>query len=960
MTLKRIIYIILVLITWPVFGQIKQTGTPLILNYPKSVYNAGTQNWAISQDERGFMYFANSEGVIIFDGIRWTRVEISASKPIRSLFIDDDNTIYIGFLNDFGILEPGSNGTYIFRSLRKRIPEGITDFDDIWRIHKIPQGIVFQTYEYFFVLNNGTIETIVPELKFHFSFVMDDRLFIQEPGIGLFEYNSGRLIKLPYSSTIRNMEIIAMIDRGNGSYLICTSGNGIFEYTDGRLEKWQVRVTAFTEKARLYSAIEITEGHLAFGTILKGLVIADADGNILQHINKKEGLQNSTVLSLFLDRSENLWLGLDNGIDYIEINSPITFIKEFESLGTGYCATVFDHMLYLGTNQGLYARSFKNDIYYGHEFELVEHTAGQVWSLNVFDNQLLCNHNSGTFIIEGKTGRRISREEGAWRYIRSMEDAGMLIGGHYNGLVMLKLREGRWTFHHKIKGFNESSRFLQQSANGDIWISHGAKGVFRLKLNEEMDSVMDHRLYNARSGLPSDERNIIYKLNGEVFVSTMEGCYIYDESSDRFIYSGQLNAIFDFEGRLKTFSKDETGNIWYIAEHESGLLRLNEDNTYTKITIPFKPLDRMYINEFESIYPYNKDHIITGIDNGFAHYSSSRPKRYSDPYPAYITKVELPYMDSVIHPVLQKTDPETTVFPFSRNTFRFYFTSPFYEGLQNLEFSYLLEEFNDQWSAWTATAFKDYTNLTEGIYTFKVKARNIYGVESETDTFQFTIDPPFYRSKAAYYLYALIILILLFITIMFVRYSNRMARKKAEIKHQEELKKKEEQFEHQALIAEKEIIRLRNEKLRSEMIHKDKELANQTMNIIQKNKLLHKLKEEISLLMNSSEDPRVKTKLLVIKRKLEKEIDNKKQNQVFKDYFEEVHDDFFNRLKQTHPTLSARDLHLCAYIKMNLSTKEIATLLNITIRGVEISRYRLRKKLGLARNTNLSTYLTNI
>jgi DNA-binding CsgD family transcriptional regulator len=172
--------------------------------------------------------------------------------------------------------------------------------------------------------------------------------------------------------------------------------------------------------------------------------------------------------------------------------------------------------------------------------------------------------------------------------------------------------------------------------------------------------------------------------------------------------------------------------------------------------------------------------------------------------------------------------------------------------------------------------------------------------------------------------------------------------------------RRQEQFEHKEVISEKEIIRLRNEKLRADMIHKDKELANQTMNIIQKNKFLSEVRTELEQIKIKTEDPQLRNKVLTLNRRLEREIDDKNQKKVFNTYFEEVHESFFNQIKEIHPDLSPRELHLCAYIRMNLSTKEIATLLNISHRGVEIGRYRLRKKLKLSRDNNLSVYLSNI
>jgi DNA-binding CsgD family transcriptional regulator len=280
--------------------------------------------------------------------------------------------------------------------------------------------------------------------------------------------------------------------------------------------------------------------------------------------------------------------------------------------------------------------------------------------------------------------------------------------------------------------------------------------------------------------------------------------------------------------------------------------------------------------------------------------------------------------------------------------------------LEQLQFSYYLENYSEEWSGWTSDSYRDFTNLPEGDYTLKIKAKNIYDVESEVSAFSFTVLPPWYRSQLAYLAYFIFSVLLIFLIYKFVLYRIELSQKKEVLKHEAELQKKEEQFQHQALVAEKEIIRLRNEKLQNEMLHRDKELANQTMNIIHKNKSLLQIKEEIQQLLNRTNDSQLKTKLVLLNKKLNKEIDNKQQNQIFETYFDEVHEDFFKHLKQNFPDLSPREMRLCAYIRMNLTSKEIAALLNITERGVEISRYRLRKKLNLSRDTNLSTFLSNI
>ncbi len=954
---KTIVFLLIVF-SLGVTAQVKTIGTPHIDNYTKSDYKAGTQNWGISQSKNGFMYFANNEGVLQFDGLHWDLIEVSKSSPVRSVFTDSLNHIYVGLFNDLGQLVPDQNGRLYYKSLRHLLPAGI-NFDDIWQIYESPLGIVFQSFNYIFILKNNQLQIIEPTTRFLFSYYVNKQMLVQEPEIGLFEYKNGSLAKVPWAGELSGKSLWSILEYGEDGLLLSTSRAGIYKYENDSLVKWNTPVSRMVERAKLFSASRVDGNYYAFGTIQDGVFISDYEGNIVQHINRNQGLQNNTVLSLFTDSSENLWLGLDYGIDFIEINSPISYISQHEGLGTGYTARIFDNKLYMGTNQGLFVKSFNDFSGNNEKFELVENTTGQVWSLNIFDNQLICSHNLGTFVINDKKAELISDEEGAWKYIRLNNYPELLLGGHYNGLVLLKKENNKWKFYKKVKGFHESSRYLQQDSDGFLWMSHMSKGIFRISLTEEMDSVAYFQLYTNRDGLPSNDENIIFLFRNKIYASTKNGFYKFHKETDSFIISEELNELFKLESQLKTIEIDEEGNIWFIAENESGVLRINEDLTYTKITSPFKQIDDYYVNNFEFIYPYNNNHVFLGIDNGFAHYSNEFPKSYMQPFQSFITKVEMPYIDSTLY-LLGNKKKVWYKFPFNKNAFRFQYTAPFYEDQNNLQFSYILVNYDETWSEWSENSFKDFTNLPEGKYVFKLKARNIYGVESSVSSFGFRIMPPWYRSSAAYYIYLVLVVMIIFLATRFLLYRIGEIKKKAKRKHRTELKQKEKEFQHQALIAEKEIIRLKNEKLQNEMVHRDMELANQTMGIIQKNKFLVKVKDELQRMQKSTDDEKLKKKLTSLNRNINKEIDNKQQNQIFETYFDEVHSEFFERLKEKYPDISPREMRLCAFIRMNLTSKEIAMLLNISDRGVEISRYRLRKKLDISRETNLSVFLSNI
>lgn len=952
--------LLLLLFFIPIFclAQVKNIGTPYIKNYPKSVYNAATQNWGVAQDQNGFMYFANNDGLLCFDGVRWNLNVGSDKSPMRSVFVDSNNNIFVGLIGDFGIFTRNESEPPAFKSLKHLLPAEITDFDDIWRIHETTKGIIFQSYNYLFIYKDNNIEILKPQKQFHFSFKLNNRLFVHDRGVGVFELKDGALVNLFFEGENKNIDISAMLETKNNEILICTPGNGIYITKYGKLKEWDTPVNKLVKQNRIYCASSIPEDYFAFGTILNGLIISDSEGNIEQQINSSNGLSNNTILSLFVDESKNLWLGLDNGIDYVVINSPLSFISNSNDLGTGYCCKVFKGNLYMGTNQGLFVRPFNAE--HNHQaFELIQNTAGQVWSLQEFDGELICGHNSGTFLIEGNNARKISNVEGVWKYIQLKNNPNYLVGGYYNGLILLKKGINGWMFEKIIDGFKESSRFIKQSENGEIWVSHGDKGIFRIILEQTLQMVKEFEFYTEDNGLPSSTQNILFEFKNKLFVSTINQIYEFEKSSNSFKRSEELNELIKIEGRIKAFEEDDTGNVWFISDVESGVLRHNEDLTYTKITSPFTKLNGKYVNEFESIYPLNYEAVIVGLDNGFAHYTSKFPKSYSQTFQSFISKIELPYLDSTLYfnNTVQNVDFE---FPFRKNTLRINFSTPFFENDVPLQFSYFLNGFSDEWSEWSTDSYKDFTTLSEGSYLFKVKAKNIYQSESKTATFRFTISPPWHRSGLAYFIYTLLFILFSFLFIRFILYRMKQSKIREELRHQQELQKKENQFKHESVIAEKEIIKLRNDKLRAEMVHRDKELANQTMDIIQKNKFLIRINEELISIWNFMTSDSAKNKVLGLKKKITKEIDNKQQNKIFETHFDEVHQELFKRLKEKYPILTPNDLRLCAFIRMNISTKEIATILNISYRGAEVSRYRLRKKLELSRETSLSTFLLNI
>jgi DNA-binding CsgD family transcriptional regulator len=241
-----------------------------------------------------------------------------------------------------------------------------------------------------------------------------------------------------------------------------------------------------------------------------------------------------------------------------------------------------------------------------------------------------------------------------------------------------------------------------------------------------------------------------------------------------------------------------------------------------------------------------------------------------------------------------------------------------------------------------------------------VKAIDPLGFEGISDTFTLTIQPPWYKSIPAFVAYVLLSISLILFLRWLINKRIEISGRKERIKQLREYNEREREYIRQALVSEKEIITMKNEKLQTEKKLRDKELANQAMNIVRKNEILTTIREELINLKKSSPDTIVSEKIISIISTVNKEVGHNKQREVFDKAFDEVHEAFLEKLKSRYPSLTPTELRLCAYLKMNISTKEIAPLMNISVRGVEICRYRIRKKMGIGRDTNLTGFLINL
>lgn len=963
---KYLLFVVLILLVMLGYGQVKTTGLPYIKSYDKSDYRAGTQSWDICQDSSGMMYFANNDGVLQFDGEGWRTYSLVNNSIVRSLLIADDGRLYASGFNEFGYFDTDKQGDMAYHSLRGKLPEEHQNVGEVWRIHELPEGIIFQSFSYILLLANDTISVIATADDFGFSFLVEGRFFIQDKQEGLKELRGKRLFLLPDGDQFTgDTEVWSMHDYGNGEVIIGTQQHGLYLFDGYTIEPFQTAASDILAEKQVFSSEKIDDNYYVYGTIQDGIIVINRNGDIIQHLNKDKGLHNNTILNIFQDQNQQVWLALDNGINYVELFSPFTYVQSgMEIEGAGYDAALFEGNVYLATNQGLFVKEWDHNA--RHPFRMVPEIKGQVWSLHVKNNSLLIGHNRGVFRIRNGEVKQLSANEGVWRFISLKDEPDKLLAGTYSSLVVFHYIDGEWQKRNKVEGFKESCRVLEEDKKGNIWVSHGYKGIYKLKLAKDYRKVIRTEFFDTQHGLPSNFDNYVYKLEGEVVFGTSDGIYRFNEEEKRFARYKKWTDVFDKGNNIRFPKEDSAGNIWY-AQQERPLLLQKTASGYQKVDTLFNRLGDCLVGGFENMVTFPDNQLMLCTENGFIHYDPHVAFPVYEPYRTLIREVvSTSNSDTVLYKGHSRKTMNSAELKFRMNDLMFKISATIYGQSSPVQYSTFLEGYDKGWAAFQTNNIKEYTNLPPGDYVFRVKARDKENHRVKEDKYYFEILPPWYRTMVAYVFYMLAFIVLV---ILFIRYlSSRIKREKRKLKakQQEELRRKEEKFRQENLLAEQKIIKLRNEKLqaevekkRADMELKSKEVVSVAMQMTHKNEILNEIKRNLSV-VSQKVNEHAQGEIKKVIRTIDSDVKMDKDWDRFQKHFEDVHSGFFKKLRNKYPELTPKDLRMCAYLRMNLSTKEIASISNISVRGAEISRYRLRKKLNLGQEENLVDFIMNI
>lgn len=909
---------------------------PELIHYTRQAYGAYNQNWSIAQHPKTrFMYFANSKGLLEFDGSNWKLYELPHKQKVRSVAIDVQGRIYTGALGEFGYWTPNSDGELTYHSVSNLIREPAFRNEEIWHIQVTPQGVLFQSFAFIYRYQKGRVQKLQAPGNMLFVHSVRNRLLLEVIDKGLYELQSDRFVLIEGSEFLGHEAIHTLLPVGDTDFLVGTE-RAIYRYNGSQFKVFNAQLNAVIQQNRLNRGLQVGADLYAFGTLLDGVLLTNAQGQIRYRFNQKNGLQNGTVLSMKQDADGNLWVGLDKGIDVINLNSPVWYFTDAEGeLGTLYDMARYGNNLYLGTNQGVYYRSLTSA---DQSFALVPGTQGQVWNLTVIDGQLLCGHNRGTFQIKGTQAHLVNGITGGWVLRRLKRHPDQLIQGTYTNLcIYQKDAHGQWVFAHKIDGFSAPVRQLEEDETGNIWVNKApSQGLIRLRLSADLRKVEAIKEYNE-ADFRSASVNLC-QIRQHLLVTSAKGVLRYDVSTDRFVSAKSLCPWLE-PGIRKIFPVFDS-DLFFLRQ--DGSLKWVSPATHQSGDIPVKT--NQWVEEYENIVALDTSYIALCRENGFSLVPRAELRRMVGGV------VHQPMIRTVTagdDPVVTRTywdKPAEQSFSHRQATIVITFSTPYYT--RPVKYSYWLENSTQSWSPYTVTHQKEFNNLPPGQYTFHLKS-NLNPVES---VFRFTIQPPWYWN-----VWSKLVYLGLLVGLLWFLYRLHLLRVAA---HQNQLREKmEAKLRYQEEQSQREIILLQKEQLEQGLIQKSEELANSTMSLIQKNELLVQLREELNRLKTRSGNRLPSDDFQRISTLIDTNISSEQDWRLFEANFNKVHEQFLKHLIENYPDLGQGDLKLAAYLRMNLSTKEIAQLLNITPRSVELKRYRLRKKLNIHPETNLGEFM---
>ena len=778
--LRKLIFTALLLLlgSWHViFSQPQQ---PPICNFTPADFGnrQPPEVYAIAKDDRGFIYAGSVGGVMQFDGYTWNFIKVLTGEKINDIRYTGNNVLAVGGLNYFGLLLPDEKGIVTFKSLKQLIPQEIEKFE-VLTIQSCKGKIFFQSENGIFIydLKKENLKFVLPVNSFFRGYEADGRYFVRDRGNGLMEWNGNKFELFASDSISKNYGYFGIVSYNKEKFLAATHDLGFYfiNKKSGEID-FAESFFYYDFLPLIYEIEKIHDDLFALATVNMGVVLVDENLELKMRVGRNEGLRSSLIKQICADHSGKLWAATSGGVSIIDIYSPIHIYNE----NTGIPGNVEDvqqlgTIYYAGSSSGLY---YLPDFYSDDQkpWRKTETGITQVYDLDVNDKDVLAASAGGLYAGTLNSFKKIA--DGDFNTVRFIPRGKFIIALTPDELFVFN---EKYQIIKQASVFNDGQR-IQRSHTIEfdtslthrtrIWVGLGAQGVLRIDISDNNSVTAD--VFTETDGLMP---GIVKPGNflGKIIFLTENGLqhFIPEEEVAKSLTGEQKKDPAFNRGYFDVFTIPNTkikGNVSFMKiENGKIYLSLNDKLCY------IDKKGKLHSKEFSSykLGRVNNLVLLQGrlwipAADGIAVFHPGHYNKIRRNFKLYFRKINT----SSDHIIMQEYFNQDTEFTseqitksleltYSENSLHFILASDYFDIENPLEYSWYLEGDDQKWSKWSKNNTISINNIHEGSYVLHVKARNIYGAESEEALFYFTILPPWYRTVWAYICYFVLIILLI-------------------------------------------------------------------------------------------------------------------------------------------------------------------------------------------------------
>ncbi|KOS04857.1 histidine kinase [Flavobacterium akiainvivens] len=910
---------VFVLVACLLFVSLKaQELLPFVENFTKSDYNGDNQVWDVEQGADKSLYFANHHFMLRYNGVKWQKYTLPNKTVIRSVFADG-NRIYCGSYKEFGYWQENNGKTqYVSLSKAKDLFNGFADNEEVWKIFKYKKAIYFQAFNVLYKYENGKTTKIAFPSQVSYCYVVDSHVYAATVRNGIYELVNNEFKTVENWPQLKET-VVHGIEKCGSDIFIFTKTKGILKGNNSVLSVWNNPVNDVLKNEVILTAKVVNNRILAIGTALNGLYLIDIYNNTVKNINRNNGLKNNAVLSVTVDAESNLWLGLDNGIAHVEINSPVWLFTDTSGiLGSVYSLSTYNNGFLFATNHGLFKLL-------DNKLQTVPKSQGQIWNIYQNGDKYIIGHNDGTFVFDGNGLTKINPVNGGWNFVKSVYDEAYF-QPNYSGVVIYQDNNNlaQWQV---LGGITKPIRYIAQTRRGELWAADSHRGLYRITYDKDF-SVKRVENVSEKNGIKADFGVKIFQYRNELLFYINNVWYNYNSLAEKL----EKNNTFTKEFNIIDDIIPVDDEVFIIVKDAKLYAITQSGSVFHYELIPEKYYQGRLISDNMKAYRQGNT-LFVNLDDGFMAYQIH--KKELQPY-----KVDIQ--------AYYEGKPITNDIKTGYNQSVEINVSSGYYGFDKPVLYYSLNE------------EKPYMPIDNGQFTLSSLGSGkqeveIYSLEGEKynklAAYKFHVKKPWYFS-----IYMILAYIMAIAGIFFLYYRWNNLRYKQKLKLNEEELKHMTQILELEMEAENKLRREQHEKhmLEAEVQNKASEVAGKSLSIAKHSEMIESIQQ---VLDDENNADQLKSK---IKRIIKANTLSKNEWQSFERNLLKSHEDFVSRLTKNYPELTPKDIKLSIYLRMNLSSKEIAPLMNISYRGVELHRYRLRKKLQIMTDESLNSFMITL